>query len=526
MKAFARLYDALDASNKTNDKVAALVQFFSNAPDEDKLWALALLSGRRPRRQVNSSQLRQFATAQAGIPLWLFEESYGIVGDLGETVSLLLPPPEHELDMSLAETMHFLAGMDKLNEQERGAAITHAWQGLSQQERLVFTKLITGSFRVGVSQNLVIRALAQITGQTTAELSHRLMGNWVPTGNTFEGLVLNREVSTDHSRPYPFFLAYPVDDPATLGTPEEWSAEWKWDGIRSQIIKREGQIFIWSRGEDLITAKFPELTVLAARLPEGTVIDGEILPFVDGRIGPFQVLQTRIGRKNITAKALKEAPAICCAYDLLEWQGQDVRERPLRERRALLEALVQAVGSPALTYSATVAFDSWAQLAVLRKESRLNLAEGFMIKRLDSTYQTVRRRGDWWKWKIDPLSVDAVMIYAQRGSGRRADLFTDYTFALWEGDKLIPFAKAYSGLTDAEIRQVDRWVKANTIEKFGPVRTVKPELVMEIGFEGLQASARHKSGVAVRFPRILRWRTDKPMEEADQLSALKEMVGG
>ena len=526
MKAFARLYDELDASNKTNDKVAALVRYFSIAPDGDKLWALALLSGRRPKRQVNSTQLRQFAISMAGIPLWLFEESYGIVGDLGETVSLLLPPPEYELDMSLAETMQFLSGMSTLAEAERSDAITNAWKGLSQQERLVFTKLITGSFRVGVSQNLVIRALAELTGQTTAELSHRVMGNWSATGTTFDALILNSEVSTDHSRPYPFFLAYAVDDPATLGPPAEWSAEWKWDGIRSQIIKREEQVFIWSRGEDLLTEKFPELTMLAPFIPEGTVIDGEILPFVDGKIGTFQVLQTRIGRKNLTAKALKEAPAICCAYDLLEWKGKDMRERPFSERRAILEGLVKQIDAPSLTYSATVPFESWEQLATLRQESRQNLAEGFMIKRLASTYQTGRKRGDWWKWKIDPLSVDAVMIYAQRGTGRRADLFTDYTFALWEGDKLVPFAKAYSGLTDAEIRQVDRWVKANTLEKFGPVRTVKPELVMEIGFEGLQISNRHKSGVSVRFPRILRWRTDKPMAEADQLSTLREMVAG
>jgi DNA ligase 1 len=524
MQAFALLYDALDQTNRTNDKVDLLEAYFRSQPDDDKLYALALLSGRRPRRTVNSAQIRAYAIEAAAIPLWLFEESYHIVGDLAETVSLLLPPATENSQFTLTQIMQALAQLDKLDEPARRIAITEIWGTLTQVERLVFTKLITGSFRVGVSQNLVVRAIAQITGQEVAIVTHRITGGWSPESVTFEELVLGEKHSDDLSRPYPFFLAYPLDTPQQLGQPEEWSVEWKWDGIRSQLIRRQQTSFIWSRGEDLITDKFPELNALANSLPDGTVVDGEILPFLDGNIAPFAVLQTRIGRKNLTLKALKEAPVILYAYDLLEYEGNDIRTLPLSERRQLLSKLVSETANPLLILSKEVLFHSWDELTTLRLESRAHSAEGFMLKRRASTYQVGRRRGDWWKWKVDPLSVDAVMIYAQRGHGRRADLYTDYTFAVWDNDRLVPFAKAYSGLTDVEIAKVDRWVKANTVEKFGPVRTVKPELVFEIGFEGIGLSPRHKSGIAVRFPRILRWRTDKPKEEADTIQTLKALL--
>ena len=524
MQAFAQLYEELDQSNKTNDKIAALARFFKEAEEGDRLWALALLSGRRPRRHVSGAELRAWVTEIADIPLWLVEESYHVVGDLAETVSLLLPPPTTQRERTLAETMEELAGLEKAEDYDRRTWVQDAWQSLTQVERLVFTKLITGSFRVGVSENLVIRALSEVTGQPTAQLAHRVMGNWKPGDTTYEELILGESANDDASRPYPFFLAYPADDPAALGDPADWQAEWKWDGIRSQLIHRAGQTFIWSRGEDLVTEKFPELAKLGDLLPKGTVIDGEILPVVDGKIAPFALLQTRIGRKNLSAKILKEAPVGICAYDLLEYQGEDIRPKPLAERRAMLEQVVIEVNDPHLTFSGAVAFGSWEELAETRQGARAQMAEGFMLKRLSSAYQVGRRRGDWWKWKVEPLSIDAVLIYAQRGTGRRADLFTDYTFALWEGDKLVPFAKAYSGLTDQEIAQVDRFIKANTVDKFGPVRTVTPKLVFEIGFEGIQASTRHKSGVAVRFPRILRWRLDKKVDEADTLASLKDLL--
>jgi DNA ligase-1 len=392
-------------------------------------------------------------------------------------------------------------------------------------ERMVFIKLMTGGFRIGVSQNLTTKALSELTGIEVPIIAHRLMGKWKPNETTFEQLLSEEQHISQLSRPYPFFLAYAIEDtPHPLGNPQDWQAEWKWDGIRSQIIKRAGELFIWSRGEDLVTDKFPELQSLKRELPDGTVIDGEILPFFEGKIMPFSSLQTRIGRKNLTAKSLKEAPIIVCAYDLLEWEGKDIRTEPLYSRRKLLEQVIDSLSTEVITYSDAITFNGWEELLKIRTHSRENYAEGLMLKRLESTYQVGRKRGDWWKWKIEPLTVDGVLIYAQKGHGRRADLFTDYTFGVWDGETLVPFAKAYSGLTDKEIKQVDTFIRKNTFEKFGPVRTVKPELVFEIAFEGIQVSSRHKSGVAVRFPRILRWRHDKKVEEADTLEQLRALL--
>jgi DNA ligase 1 len=524
MKQFASLFEQLDQTNKTNVKVEILKQYFEEASDDDKVWAMALFSHRKPRRQVNSTMLRQWAVEAAGLPLWLFEESYHVVGDLAETVALLLPPPSRESDRSLTEWIRILKGLSTLPEEDRKEAIIEAWDELTPNERLVFTKLITGSFRIGVSQNLMVRALSQFTALEPATLAHRIMGNWNPDEITFDQLVLEIGADDDISRPYPFFLAHPVEEVENLGEPSEWQAEWKWDGIRAQLIHRQGEFFVWSRGEELITDKFPELLKYKDKIPEGAVLDGEILPFIDNHPLPFGVLQTRIGRKNITAKNLKEAPVVFCAYDLIEWEGEDVRHLPLSERRKLLESIISECGQDCFIFSDKVEFDTWEELREIREHSRDNFAEGLMLKRLSSPYQVGRKRGDWWKWKVEPLSIDGVLIYAQKGHGRRADLFTDYTFAVWDGDALVPFAKAYSGLTDKEMRQVDNFVKKNTREKFGPVRTVTPELVMEIGFEGIQESNRHKSGVALRFPRILRWRHDKKIEEADTIQSLREML--
>ncbi|MBS1504438.1 MAG: ATP-dependent DNA ligase, partial [Bacteroidetes bacterium] len=404
-------------------------------------------------------------------------------------------------------------------------------------ERFVFNKILTGGFRVGVSQNLVIKALSEVTGLDAATLTHRIMGNWQPETYHYKQLIEAQQASDDISRPYPFFLAYPIQETSekqrsveelqnTLGEASEWQAEWKWDGIRAQMIKRDGHIFIWSRGEDLATDKFPELHPFLNALPDGTVLDGEILSFSQGKPLPFNVLQTRIGRKNLSKKILEESPVAVIAYDCLEYQGEDIRYKSQQERRQVLERLQAATSFPEyFRLSPLIPFNSWDELALVREQSRAMIAEGVMLKRKSAHYQVGRRRGDWWKWKIDPLSVDAVMVYAQKGHGRRADLYTDYTFAVWDGDKLVPFAKAYSGLTDQEISKVDYFVKRNTLEKFGPVRTVKPELVFEIGFEGINRSNRHKSGVALRFPRILRWRHDKPKEEADTIETLRALLG-
>nr|WP_294791855.1 ATP-dependent DNA ligase [uncultured Mucilaginibacter sp.] len=538
MKAFAQLFLSLDETNKTNEKVKVLKDYLNCVPDSDKMHMLALFTGRKPKRVINATQIRTWANVVTGIPVWLFEESYHIVGDLAETMALLLPQnTQSSSDKTLTDWMTELNTLGNKTEEERKLWLTDAWAVLDTQERFVFNKLLTGSFRVGVSQSLVIKALADITGLDASTLTHRIMGNWMPETYSYEQLTQKGDASDDVSRPYPFFLAYPIQETSdkqksadelkvTLGNADEWQAEWKWDGIRAQLIKRDGQIFIWSRGEDLATEKFPELHPFLNALPDGTVIDGEILSFRDGAPLPFNVLQTRIGRKNISKKILEESPVAVIAYDCLEYKGEDIRYKTQSERRTLLEGLQAAtLHAEVFRISALINFNTWDELAEIREQSRAMIAEGIMLKRKSATYQVGRRRGDWWKWKIDPLSVDAVMVYAQKGHGRRADLYTDYTFAVWDGDKLVPFAKAYSGLTDAEINKVDYFVKRNTLEKFGPVRTVKPELVFEIGFEGINRSNRHKSGIALRFPRILRWRHDKPKEEADTLENLKALLG-
>lgn len=529
MKRFAQLFTELDQTTKTLKKVEALVRYFEEAPDEDKLWAIALLSDKRPRRTVRSALVREWGAQAAGIPEWLFAESYSVVGDLGETIALMVPGEETADSGSLTYWMDYIRGMEKLPDAEKHELVADAWGSLSVMERFVFNKLIGGSFRVGLSQKLMVRALSQHTNIEENALAHRLMGNWTPDSTTYQKLVVEEDLNEDASRPYPFYLAYALENgPEALGEPEEWFAEHKWDGIRGQVIVRKGEVFTWSRGEELVTDKFPEYLAFKGAVPDGTVLDGEILPFKDGRALPFQVLQTRIGRKNVTKKILTDAPVVLIAYDILEYQGEDIREMPIAERRAILEKLIAeaAPKTDRLLISDLVEFNTWEELATERVRSRELLSEGIMLKRKTAPYRVGRRKGDWWKWKVDPLTIDAIMIYAMRGSGRRANLYTDYTFAVWDNGALVPFTKAYSGLTDAEINQVDRWVKANTVERFGPVRSVQPVQVFEIAFEGIQASSRHKSGIALRFPRISRWRQDKPASEADTLQTLQEILRG
>ncbi len=526
MKAFAALFTALDQTTRTTAKVAALASYFETAPEADRLWTIALFSGRRPKRTVTTTLLREWAADVAGIPLWLFEESYPIVGDLAETIALVLPPNRQNSPRSLSdwiETIRALAGVD---EAARKAAILAAWDQLPPTERFLFNKLITGGFRVGVSQKLMTRALAKATGIAETDLAHRLMGDWTPETTDYQRLVLTPDPMGDLSRPYPFYLAYQIDGaPQDLGPVGDWFADWKWDGIRGQVVLRGGAYFTWSRGEELMTDRFPEFAGLVDFVPLGTVLDGEILAWQGDAPLPFQALQKRIGRKSVPKKLLAEAPVILKAYDLLEWQGEDLRARPFSERRALLSILVSSLPDHApLRISPEIPAKNWNDLALARANSRQIGAEGLMLKRRDSPYLVGRKKGDWWKWKVDPLSIDAVMIYAQAGHGRRANLFTDFTFAVWNGNDLVPFTKAYSGLTDAEFREISAWVKKNTVQRFGPVRSVTPHHVFEIHFEGIQQSPRHKSGVALRFPRMSRWRQDKPVQEANTLADLKEML--
>ncbi|MEO0403113.1 MAG: ATP-dependent DNA ligase, partial [Pseudomonadota bacterium] len=475
---------------------------------------------------VTTTRLREWAAEVADIPLWLFEEAYPIVGDLAETIALVLPPPEQDSDYGLSHWINTLRALADVEEAERKAVVRAAWASLDPTQRFLFNKLLTGGFRVGVSQKLMTRALARATGRNEAEMAHRLMGDWDPASVTWHALIEADDPAASASRPYPFYLAHALDDPAeNLGNPTDWQAEWKWDGIRGQLILRDGEHFVWSRGEELMTNRFPELARARDFIPDGTVLDGELLAWGDGAPQNFNALQKRIGRKTVPKKLLSDAPVILYAYDLLEWQGADLRDHPLADRRATLETLCETLPPDApVKLSPAIDFDTWDTLAETRAQARAAQAEGLMLKRKASPYLTGRKKGDWWKWKLDPLTIDAVMIYAQSGHGRRANLFTDFTFAVWNGNDLVPFTKAYSGLTDEEFRKITAWVKKNTLQRFGPVRSVTPHHVFEIAFEGIQASTRHKSGVALRFPRMSRWRHDKPVQEANSLTDLNEML--
>lgn len=525
MKAFAELYAALDSTTKTNEKVEALAAYFRSAPPADIAWAVHFLIGRRIKRLIESRKLWHWAIEEANIPEWLFGESYDAVGDVAETIALLLPPPSTSSDVPLRVWVEErLLPLREWDDDAQRDNLIAAWRQMDDQQRFVWNKLITGEFRVGVSQSLVTRALAKVSGVDAASIAHRLMGDWKPTAEWASELLAKDISDTDVSRPYPFCLAHPLEGTIEdLGPRQEWIVEWKWDGIRSQLIRRKWKTYLWSRGEELITERFPEIEALGAMIGEGTVIDGEVLAWKGGPL-PFAQLQRRIGRKQLGPKILAEAPAALVAYDLLEFEGADVREQSLQWRRERLAEIVARVSAPSLVLSPIVQAESWHELERVREESRSCGVEGFMLKRLNSPYRVGRKKGDWWKWKIDPYSVDAVLIYAQRGSGKRASLYTDYTFGIWDNGALVPFAKAYSGLSDEEIRKVDSFVRGNTIETFGPVRTVKPELVFELAFEGIQRSTRHKSGIAVRFPRMARWRTDKKPEDADTIEIVRALL--
>ena len=555
MKAFANLFHEVDASTASRDKQAALQRYLRDADPADAAWAVYFLAGGKPRQLVPTRLLRALAQQAAGLPEWLFDESYQTVGDLAETVSLLLPPASDPQQRSLADwLLQHLLPLRGLPADELAARLQQQWRELPDDQRLVYFKLMTGGFRVGVSRLQVTQALAAVAGVDARRLAQRFMGYTTsgaqPTSAHYLALIApesaREQDRATNGQPYPFFLAHPLAEPvarfdALLGSPADWQVEWKWDGIRAQLVRRAGQVWLWSRGEELITDRFPELAALGEALPEGTVVDGEIVVWRDesggqGALGagvqPFADLQKRITRKTLSPKLLRDLPAALIAYDLLECDGADQRTQPQYQRRAALEALTRAVNHPRLILSPLIEGSDWPALAVQREAARSLGTEGFMLKQRESRYGVGRTKldGVWWKWKIDPMSVDAVLIYAQRGSGRRASLYSDYTFAVWDAPpeqldrKLVPFAKAYSGLTDAEMSRVDAIIRKTTLESFGPVRSVRPTLVFELGFEGIARSSRHKSGIAVRFPRMLRWREDKPVAEADTLQTLAALL--
>jgi DNA ligase-1 len=566
VRRFALLYDAIDRTTSTNAKVAAMVDYFQTAPPKDAAWAVYFLTGRRLKRLVPYAAINDWVLAATGLELWLLEECYSVVGDGAETAALVLDqiPPATSDDLPLAhwveDRIMLLRELDPLAQQRR---MMTWWRGLDRLQRFLLLKLVTGEFRVGVSQTLVVRALAQAASLPATTVAARLMGEWTPSAEWFTSVLSHERTEDDKSRPYPFFLASPLEEAVeTLGDPGDWLIEWKWDGIRAQLVKRAGVIHLWSRGEELITHRFPEIAAAATRLPDGTVLDGEVLAFRDERPMPFSALQQRIGRQKQVAQLARTVPVVFMAYDILEDVGEDIRPLPQAERRERLESRIEdavrlepgptpdstpdftLTSEPAsdvsrpdavagfsrtpgvLRTSPVVAPTAWSELASLRAESRTRGVEGFMLKRRTSTYGVGRKRGDWWKWKIDPYTIDAVLIYAQPGSGRRASLLTDYTFGVWSEGELVPIAKAYSGLSNDEIAEMDRWIRRHTRERFGPVRHVEPAHVFELGFEAIARSTRHRSGIAVRFPRMLRWRKDKKPEEADTLEAIQKLLDG
>ena len=558
MKRFARLYDEIDRTTSTNAKVAALAGYLAEAPPADAAWALFFLTGRRLKRHLPTRLMHEWTLELTALPEWLVHQSYSIVGDFAEAISLLLegriqplspdavrqsarprhdgrlpfedPPPapiDERMDgVSLATWIEDrLLPLRQLDDEEKRVRVITWWSRLPRNQVFLLNKLLTGEFRVGVSHTLVVRAIAQHAGLPTAVVEHRLMGNWEPSGDAFAALVAPADPEGDPSRPYPFCLASPHEGPIDdLGAREDWLVEWKWDGIRAQLIHRAGEVFLWSRGEELITGRFPEIASAARAIPTRTVLDGEVLAYGEGLPRPFADLQRRIGRQRRVQEVAGEVPVVFLAYDILEDHGIDIRDLPLRERRPHLLRILQDRLDARIRVSEELDAPSWEALSALRDQSRARNVEGLMLKRWTSPYRPGRRRGDWWKWKIAPHTIDAVLLYAQPGSGRRASLFTDYTFGVWDRGELVPVAKAYSGLTDQEIDELDRWVRRHTTERFGPVSAVEPVHVFELGFERIARSTRHKSGVAVRFPRMLRWRRDKTAAEADTLETLRKLI--
>ena len=529
MRRFTRLFCELDQSNRTGDKVECLVWYFREAPPADAAWALWFLLGNRLKSPVKARALREWTADLSGLPAWLGEESYATVGDLAETLSLLLPEPGPGTELSLCRLVEdHLVSLQDWQPEVQFQLLRRLWEAMDADERFLVNKLLTGGFRVGVSRSLVVRALAQVAGVEGAVMEHRLMGQWQPSAERFRSFLEEDGGEDDAARPYPFFLASPLEgEVEELGPREEWIVEWKWDGIRAQLIRRQGEIHLWSRGEEMITEAFPEIALEGSHLPDGLVLDGELLAWEEGSPRSFEILQRRLGRKKLGAEFLRENPVAFLAYDLLELGGREVRSEPLVWRRERLQEILSEGNGRTRCFiglSGECGEQDWGSLRSVWETARDRGVEGFILKRRTSPYRAGRTKGDWWKWKVDPLTIDAVMIYAQAGHGRRATQFTDYTLAVWDGEELTPVAKAYSGLTLEEIAEVDRFVKANTLKKHGPVRVVKPELVFELAFDGIRESGRHRSGIAMRFPRIRRWRRDKRAGEADTLDQVRSLL--
>lgn len=527
MKRLTDTIQKIDQTNSSKLKIEALENYFRTEKESEKIFCVALFTGKKPKGVVRSAQLRTWAAEISGLPEWLFEETYHIVGDLAETIAkiLLSSTNEKRTDTQSLETIfNQLQELKSSTEEKKRKYVTEMWAVLNDKERFVFNKMLTGGFRIGVSQKMMTKALSQVINKEESEISYHLMGNWDPLKINFNGLFFSKEDKANKAHPYPFCLAHPlVNEVSSLGSPEDWCAEYKWDGIRGQLIYRQGELFLWSRGEELITHQFPEFESIKNTFSDHFVIDGEILVKRKGAIQPFTDLQKRLGRKSPGKKTISDYPAHFIAYDILEYNDLNLCSHPLKTRKKVLNDLLSPSPNDLISISTTIHFDHWTTLEKARSNARTIGTEGLMLKNYRSIYTAGRKTGSWWKWKIDPFTIDVVMVYAMRGHGRRANLFSDYTFALWEKGELLTVTKAYSGLTDKEMKEVDQFIKKNTIEKFGPVSSVAPEMVFEIAFDGLMKSSRHKSGFALRFPRIKRIRHDKSAKEANSLEDLEKL---
>lgn len=535
MQRFAELYRSLDASTGTRDKLAAMRAYFAEADPADAAWAVAALSGRKLCRAVAARRLKAWAAQETRYPPWLIEACHEATGDLAEALALL-PPREGtgEPDVPLHEVVERrVLPLSEMSERQQRDTVVEAWRRFDAIERFLYHKLISSSLRVGVQKKLLIRALAEHAGLDPGAVALRLSGTWRPTAENFRDLLAPADPSAPDAagdRPYPFCLAHPLDvEPEALGDPGDWLIEWKWDGIRAQAIRRSGAVHLWSRGEELVTPAFPEIAQAVAQLGRDAVLDGEILAWSSDGPLPFAELQKRLHRKRVEPSLFPDVPVAFVAYDLLERDGRDRRDRPLRERRGELASLLDR-DEPALRLSPRLEPESWSEVRREVDAARDRGVEGVMLKRGDSAYGVGRPRGVWWKWKVAPHTVDAVLVQAEQGHGRRAGLFTAYTFAVWDrrshpdAPRLTPVTRAYTGLTHDEIERLDRWIRGHTTARHGPVRVVEPHWVFEIAFEAVQRSPRHKAGVALRFPRMNRWRSDKAVDHADDLDSLLALL--
>ncbi len=522
MKAFAELLDRLIYTPARNGKLALMSRYFREVPDPDRGWALASLTGALSIASAKAAMIRGLIASRTDPDL--FALSYDYVGDLAETCALLWPePPDAAAAATPPRLGEVVETLRKAGRIETPALVARWLDRLDATGRWTLLKLITGGLRVGVSARLAKTALAEGFGKPLAEIEELWPALAAPYADLFAWLE-NRAPRPDPEatpRFRPFMLSHALDDPGDLGD-AAWQVEWKWDGTRVQLVAQHGRKILFSRAGEDISAAFPDL--LAGIAVHG-VIDGELLVGTPGREPePFNRLQQRLNRKSAAAKLMADHPAFLRAYDLLFDGTEDIRELPLDRRRARLEAVVAAHRGERLDLSETLAMSGADELGRLQAQARALGREGLMLKRRDSRYEAGRVKGLWYKWKRDPLSADAVLMYAQRGHGKRSSFYSDYTFGVWRADELVPVGKAYFGFTDEELLLLDRWVREHTVQRFGPVREVAKELVLEVAFDSIHPSTRHKSGLAMRFPRVARIRWDKPAAEADRIETLLALV--